>query len=250
MISKIYIMRKFLISICLFSVVTFCYESFGQTKIDQAEITSKVQELSDFHDIIYPMWHEAYPAKDYNALKGFVPKIKSSIESINSVKLPGILREKETAWKSQLKELNISAQNYYAAASGSNNADLLSAAEKLHSSYEKMVMVLRPALKEVDDFHQTLYIIYHKLLPDSKYDEIAALTGALITKAEAIVNYPQDKLKARLGDNLGAYNVSAEKLYKSVTSLKEVLKTNDPEKKKEAIESMHKAYEGLDSLLK
>jgi hypothetical protein len=243
-------MKKLLISICLFLALTFCYESFGQTKIDQSEITSKVQELSDFHDIIYPMWHEAYPAKDYNALKGFVPKIKSNIESINSVKLPGILREKESAWKTQLNELNSSAQYYYAAASSNNNTDLLTAAEKLHSSYEKMVMVLRPALKEIDDFHQTLYVIYHKLLPDSKYDEIAALTGTLITKAEAIVNYPQDKLKTRLGHNLGAYNVSAEKLYKSVTFLKETLKSNDPEKKKEAIESMHKAYEDLDSLLK
>jgi hypothetical protein len=243
-------MKKLLISICLFSVLSFCYESFGQTKIDPAEISSSVQELTDFHDIIYPMWHDAYPAKDYNALKGFVPKIKSNMESLNKVKLPGILREKETAWKSQLDELNNSAQNYYSAASGNDSNALLTATEKLHASYEKMVRALRPALKEIDDFHQTLYIIYHKLLPDSKYDEIAALTETLITKAEAIVNYPQDKLKTRLGDKLGAYNVSAEKLLASVTSLKEVLKSNDPAKKKEAIESMHKAYEVLDSLFK
>jgi hypothetical protein len=243
-------MKKLLISICLFSVLSFSYESFGQTKIDSAEISSTVQELTDFHDIIYPMWHDAYPIKDYNALKGFVPKIKSNMESINKAKLPGILREKETAWKSQLNELNNSAQNYYSAAGSNNNNDLLTAVEKLHSSYEKMVRVLRPALKEIDDFHQTLYIIYHKLLPDSKYDEIASLTGTLITKAEAIVNYPPDKLKTRLGDKLGAFKVSAEKLYNSVISLKEVLKSNDAEKKKEAVESMHKAYEGLDSVFK
>ena len=243
-------MKKLLISISLFLALSFCFVSFGQTKVDPDEISSKVQELTDFHDIIYPMWHDAYPAKDYNALKGFVPKIKSSIESINKVKLPGILREKEIAWKGQLNELNNSAQYYYAAASSNNNIDLLTAVEKLHSSYEKMVMVLRPALKEIDDFHQTLYIIYHKLLPDSKYDEIAGLTGTLTSKAEAIVNYPQDKLKSRFGDKLGAYNVSAEKLLASVTSLIEVLKSNDPAKKKEAVESMHKAYESLVSLFK
>ncbi len=230
--------------------LSFCFVSFGQTKVDPAEVSSSVQELSDFHDIIYPMWHDAYPAKDYSALKGFVPKIKSNIESINKVKLPGILREKETAWKNQLIELNNSAQYYYAAASSDNNNDLLTAAEKIHASYEKMVRALRPALKEIDDFHQTLYIIYHKLLPDSKYDEISGLTGTLTTKAEAIVNYPQDKLKSRLGEKLGAYNVSAEKLLASVTSLKEVLKSNDPVKKKEAVESMHKAYEGVDSVFK
>src|SRR5512138_2362827 len=106
-------MKKLLISICLFSVVLFCSESFGQTKIDPAEISSTVQELTDFHDIIYPMWHDAYPAKDYNALKSYVPKIKSYMESLNKAKLPGILREKESAWKGQLNELNNSAKNYY-----------------------------------------------------------------------------------------------------------------------------------------
>jgi hypothetical protein len=243
-------MKKLFVFICVLSVLFSSSVTLAQTKVDPAEISSSVQELTDFHDIIYPMWHDAYPAKDYNALKGLVPKIKSSMESINKAKLPGILREKETAWKSQLNELNNSAQNYYSAANGNDNIALLTAAEKLHSSYEKMVRVLSPALKEIDDFHQTLYIIYHKLLPDSKFDEIAGLTGILITKAEAIVNYPQDKLKTRLGDKLEAYNVSVKGLYDSVASLKEVLKGNNPEKKKEAVESMHKAYEDLDSLFK
>jgi hypothetical protein len=243
-------MKKLFVFICVLSVLFSSSATLAQTKVDPAEISSSVQELTDFHDIIYPMWHDAYPAKDYNALKGLVPKIKSSMESINKAKLPGILREKETAWKSQLNELNNSAQNYYSAANGNDNIALLTAAEKLHSSYEKMVRVLSPALKEIDDFHQTLYIIYHKLLPDSKFDEIAGLTGILITKAEAIVNYPQDKLKTRLGDKLEAYNVSVKRLYDSVASLKEVLKGNNPEKKKEAVESMHKAYEDLDSLFK
>jgi hypothetical protein len=243
-------MKKLFVYICLLSVLFSSSITFAQTVVDPAEISSSVQELSDFHDIIYPMWHDAYPAKDYNALKEFVPKIKSNMESINKAKLPGILREKETAWKSQLNELNSSAQNYYSAANGNDNNALLTAAEKLHASYEKMVRVLSPALKEIDDFHQTLYVIYHKLLPDSKFDEIAGLTGTLVTKAEAIVNYPQDKLKTRLGDKLGTYSVSAKKLYDSVTNLKEVLKGTDPNKKKEAVESMHKAYEDLDSLFK
>lgn len=243
-------MKKLFVFICVLSVLFSSSVTFAQTKVDPAEISSSVQELTDFHDIIYPMWHDAYPAKDYSALKGFVPKIKSYMESVNKAKLPGILREKESAWKGQLSELNNSAQNYYAAANGNKNNDLLIAAERLHSSYEKMVRVLRPALKEIDDFHQTLYIIYHKLLPDSKYDEIAGLAGTLKTKAEAIVNYPQDKIKTRLGDKLAAYNASANKLYSSVETLQEVLKRTDPAKKKEAVESMHKAYEDLDSLFK
>jgi hypothetical protein len=241
-------MKKFFFAFCLALFLFNLSVSIAQTRVDPAEITSSVSELTDFHDIIYPMWHDAYPAKDYTALKGFVPKIKSSMEAINKAKLPGILREKEKAWKSQLDELNTSARNYYAAANGNDNTVLLAAAEKLHSSYEKMVRVIRPALKEIDDFHQNLYVIYHKLFPESKYNEIAQLTGTLTTKAQAIVNYPHDKLKPRLGDNIEKFDAMAKKLYSETLSLGEALKGNDQNRKKEAVESMHKAYEDLNSL--
>jgi hypothetical protein len=243
-------MKKFIAAICLISALFYPSVILAQTTVDQSEISSTVQELTDFHDIIYPIWHDAYPAKDYSALKGFVPKIKTYMEAINKAKLPGILREKETAWKNQLAELNKSAQNYYTAAAANDNNGLLAAAEKLHANYESMARVLRPALKETDDFHQTLYIIYHKLLPDSKFDEIAGLTGTLITKSEAILKYPQDKLKTRLGDKVNAFDASAKKLNKAVLTLQEVLKGKDQNKKKEAVESMHSAYEELDGLFK
>lgn len=243
-------MKKLFVFIWVLVVLNSSVSIFSQVKVDQAEISSSVQELTDFHDIIYPMWHDAFPSKDYNSLKGFVPKIKTSMESINNAKLPGILRDKESAWKSQLKELNNSAQNYYAAVNANDNNALLSAAENLHSSYEKMVRVIRPALKEIDDFHQDLYIIYHKLLPDSKFAEISGMTGTLITKAEAIKNYPHDKLTTRLGSNVEKYDAAALKLYNSVKSLEVVLKGTDESKKKEAVESMHSAYEALDSLFK
>ena len=96
-------MKKFLISFSLFLALSLCFISFGQTKVDPAEISSTIQELTDFHEIIYPMWHDAYPAKDFNALKGFIPKIKSDMESINKVKLPGILSRKRGCMEKSVK---------------------------------------------------------------------------------------------------------------------------------------------------
>jgi len=241
-------MKKFFVLSFFVLVLFYSPVSFAQTEINPAEITSSVPELNDFHEIIYPMWHEAYPAKDYNALKGFVPQIKASVESINRAKLPGILRDKEAEWKSRLDELNISAQNYYNAANSNDNDALLIAAEKLHSSYEKMYRVIRPEIKEIDDYHQTLYIIYHKLYPDEKFDEMAGLINDLVKKAEAIMNYPKDRLKQMLGDNIGKFDVSAKKLYDATLTLKEALNGDDPKKKNEAVESLHTAYMDLDAV--
>jgi hypothetical protein len=243
-------MKKSFPYICLLLALFYSSILTAQTNVDPDEISSTVKELADFHEIIFPMWHEAYPAKDYDALKELVPKIKSYMDALNKAELPGILRDKETPWKNQLNELNNSARNYYIAAQNNDNDALLAAAEDLHSGYEKMVRVIRPALKEIDDFHQTLYIIFHKLYPEGKYDEIALLEGKLITKAQAIMDYPVDKLKSRLGDNVEKFDALAKKLYETTSNLAEVLKGTDKKMKEEAILDMHTAYEELDSLFK
>ena len=113
-------MRKLFLLCCFVPALFSSSVSFAQTEIDPAEITSTVPELTDFHEIIFQIWHEAYPAKDYDALKAFVPQIETDVESINQATLPGILRDREAEWKRQLNELNISAQNYYDAVSSND----------------------------------------------------------------------------------------------------------------------------------
>ena len=223
--------------------------AFCQVKVDTAEITSSVPELTSFHSIIYPMWHDAYPEKDIQALKGFVPEIKTKIDAINKAVLPGILHDKKSDWDNQLKELNKSAENYYTASGGNNDEALLNAAEDLHRNYEMMVRVIRPALKEIDAYHQSLYVIFHKLYPSGKYDEILAMADGLITQADAIVKYPKDdRLKRRLGNDLARFDTAAKNLFDSTVRLKESLKTSNVSEKDKAVQEVHSAYQALDSL--
>jgi hypothetical protein len=241
-------MKKFIIFFCFIFFILNVKTSFSQTKIDSSEITSSVPELFEFHDIIYEIWHNAYPAKDIKALKAFVPQIKEGMKKINNAKLPGILREKEDKWKNQLKEFSNSAENYYKAAEGNNDNAMLEAAEKLHFNFEMTMRVLRPVFKEIDDYHVTLYIIYHKLYPEKKYNEIAGEMDNLIIKADAITKLPKEKLNKRLGNKVTSFDLAAKELYKATVNLKEVLKGNDSKKKDEAILNMHSMYQKLDSV--
>ena len=111
-----------------------------------------------------------------------------------------------------------------------------------------MNRVIRPVIKEIDDYHQTLYIFYHKLYPDGKFDEIAGLTGDLVTKAKAIMNYPRERLQQRLGDHITRFDAAAKQLFNAIISLKEALNGDDPKKKNEAIESLHTAYQDFDAV--
>ncbi len=243
-------MKKFKLPLCLILLFFINQISFSQVKIDSSEITSSVPELTDFHEIIFPIWHTAYPAKDINALKGFVPQIKASMDEINKAVLPGILKDKEILWKNQLQQLNVAAENYYKAAGGNDDEAMLTAAEALHHNFEMMNRVIRPVLKEMDDYHQILYIIYHKLYPDKKYDEIATYMDSLVERADAIRKSPQDKLKKRLGDNISKFDPAANELYDATVALKEALNGNDIMKKSEAVQYMHSMYQKLEALFK
>lgn len=52
------------------------------------ETESSIAELDAFHEVIYPIWHTAYPDKDIKALKGFVGQINELAGKIYAAKLP------------------------------------------------------------------------------------------------------------------------------------------------------------------
>lgn len=220
----------------------------AQTKEQDAEISSDVPELRAFHSIIYPMWHKAYPAKDIASLKDFVPQVRANMEKMNNAKLPGILREKEDQWKTELEKFNDVAEYYYKACSEDNEEEILIAVEKFHSAYEAMNRVVKPYVKEMDEFHQTLYVIYHKMYPEKKYNEIEGVIDTLISQANAITEHPEDRLSRRLKDKTPKYYIISKDLYDDAIALKEALNNRNENEKDAAVEKLHSTYEKLAAL--
>lgn len=217
----------------------------AQHTIDSTEITSSVPELSEFHDVIYVIWHEAYPNKDIAALKGMVEKIKLYMDKINNAKLPGIAQDKDAKWKEGLKVLNASAESYYKMAEGSDEQAMLDAAEKLHADYEMMVRILRPVNKEVDAYHKDLYVIFHKYYPSKDYKSIEGLIDGMISKAEACINSSFPK---KLEGKTDEYQKLTKELVEKTMALKDALKTNDGAIIDKAIDVMHSKYQDVEKL--
>lgn len=217
----------------------------AQNNIDSTEITSSVPELSQFHDVIYVIWHEAYPSKDIAALKGMVEKIQVDMEKINNAQLPGILKDKAGKWQDGLKVFNASAENYYTAAKGTDDQVMLDAAEKLHADFEMMVRILRPVSKEVDEYHKDLYVIFHKFFPVKDYKSIVPMMDGMIAKAESCVNA---KLPKRLEGKTELFQKTAKELVEKTIALKETLQTNDGAAIDKAVDVMHSKYQDLEKV--
>lgn len=237
--------QKIYLFFLLILIIGFSINSKAQVDIDSTEIQWTVPELFDFHEVIYQIWHEAYPLKDVDKLKSLIPEIRTHIDKINNAKLPGIVQDKKEKWEEGLKKLNNSAEEYYRAAEGSDNNALLDAAEKLHADFEMMVRIIKPIMKEVDDYHKVLYIIYHKIIPYEKFSELEPLIDELIIRAEAI---PNGKLSKRIEGKKDEFFSVVNELIEATKAVKEVLKTNNQEKIKSAVEVMHTKYQKLENL--
>lgn len=231
---------------CFLLFVLICsFNLLAQEDILPGETESRVPELSEFHKVIYPIWHKAYPQKDYAALRNYVQDVRSNAEKLYRAELPGILRDKKTKWKEGLAEFKKTVDDYTAAAAGDDDQALLKAAEVLHSKFEMMVRIIRPVLKEIDEFHKVLYVIYHKYFPNKKYDRIESLSEDLKAKAEGITRV---ELPKRLEARKEEFSAAANELYKASVQLAQACQSGDSISIENAVHKLHSAYKNLEKI--
>jgi hypothetical protein len=232
-------------SILVLTIILFTssFNLFAQQY--EHETSTNIPELSDFHEVIYPIWHEAYPEKNYNLLKDFSDSVKTMGEKIFTAKLPGILRDKEAKWNEAVAKFKSSVEEYSKASEGNDDSKLLLAAEELHTRYEGLVRTIRPVAKEVDEFHKDLYVIYHHYLPGNDLEKVKKMAGGLKEKAHLLTGV---KLSSRLADKQERYNKAVDELIKTTDTFVESLEKTDTEVINQALDKMHTSYQKLEAV--
>ena len=233
--------RVLILSLVLFALAG----AFAAAQDVKSETSSEIPELSAFHEVIYPIWHTAFPSKDYAVLRGFVPRINELAAKIDTVKLPAILHEKTAKWNEALAQFKAAVETYDKAAAGKDDAALLNAAEALHAKYEGMVRAIRPVLAEMDAFHQALYIVYHKYAPDKQYDKIRGASGDLLAKAETVAKAQLPKSREAKAEE---FKKAAAELVDAARALDAAGKNHDHEGMEKGVDVLHAKYQALEKL--
>ena len=140
----------------------------------QAEITASVPELNELHEVVYPLWHSAYPDRDFELIKSLLPRMDSLTALLDAAPLPGILREKQAAWDERKANLASALLGLHAATESGNHEEMLKQVEAFHAGYEQLVRTIRPLVKELDAYHQELYKLYHYYGPQYDLPQIQA----------------------------------------------------------------------------
>jgi hypothetical protein len=207
------------------------------------ETRAEVPALDDYHDVIRVIWHDAWPNKDAKALRELLPQVEHGAQLVAEAKLPGILRDKQEAWSEGVKALQARVAAYSAAAGGTDDQAILDAAEALHTQYEILVRVIRPALREFDAFHAVLYQLYHYDMPS---DDLGAMRKTIERMSEPMAALDAAAVPARLKAKEKEFTDARAELSKAVAALAKVAKSATPEdlaRVKDAVQEVHDRYE-------
>jgi hypothetical protein len=210
-----------------------------------SETTVRVPELDRFHEVIYVLWHDAWPKKDSAALKELLVRIEEGASQLARADLPGILRDKKPAWDLNIQMLQQAVDQYRKAVQAGDDVALLAAAEQLHGRYEAMVRTIRPPLKEVHDFHAELYMLYHYYLPEFAVENITKSSKALKERMAALNGAT---LPSRLQTKQAPFDEARKRLSASVDALDLAVQKDDEESITQAGELVHSDYQALEAV--
>lgn len=236
-------MKRQLIIAALF--VTLNVTGIAAYSQEPGETDASVPALSAFHEVIYKIWHEAWPKKNAALLQTLQPDVAKGIAAVASAKLPGILRDKKAAWDEGVRNLKVAGADYKAAAAAKDDAKLMAAAEALHSRFESLMRTIRPPLAELEAFHEVLYRMYHHYLPKLDLAQIRKSAVELKQKMEALNGAV---LPERRKDKDPEFQSKRTRLSLSVAALDSVVQSADEKAIKEAVEKVHADYQALEHI--
>jgi hypothetical protein len=223
-----------------------CQEQSGSVpEVAEAELTASVPELEAVHEFMQPLWHDAFPARDFAAIQDLVPRFEPTLAALDAVELPGILQDKQAGWDEGKANLRDAFEGLEAAAEAGNEEEMLGYAETFHMSYEGLVRLIRPPSPEMDAFHQHLYSLYHHYGPGYDLEKIGV---AARNMASAIVPLQGVELPSRLADHQGHYQMVVTELGEAVGALIATLEDPSRTEVEAAIEAVHTVYEEMEAI--
>ena len=241
--KKIPILISILFTVFIFSSLLAQPQTNPQKTTEMSK--PRLEGLEKFHDILAPVWHTAYPDKNYQAIRDAVPAFKEKMEVINKAEFPGFFREKKGDFEKKREALSNAVLTLREKSKGNDNEALLKATENLHTAYEQLVRIFAPRVKELESFHLVLYPLWHEALPNKDFKAIIACAPALQEKMDSLMKV---ELTERFEEIAPQFIEKRKSLKTSVDELAKACNKKDNKKIEEKLDKMHTAYQSLDGV--
>jgi hypothetical protein len=239
----------FIVSISILGCALCGCKKEIQTKKEQAEVTEMkrpgVEGLREFHEVLFPVWHEFLPNGDYESVRKAVPEFKKSIEIVKKAELPLYYRHVKDDFEKKRENLVLSIEKLDSVAQTKDDKKLEEAVENMHTAFEQMARVLAPRMKEMEQFHLVLYPLWHEAMPNKDYQAIKDAVPSLESKMDALMKaeIPED-----FKDIEPQIIEKRETLGRAVEDLANVCRKNKDKEIIDKLTQMHESYRALDGV--
>jgi hypothetical protein len=247
------------LSILLIIVLSFV-TAFAEEEIELTEKSTSSERdttdflrmtMNDFHDVMAPLWHQAFPEGDYQTIREKAPLLKEKLMSMLKVQLPSYLKQDEEKLETFLgkrQELAFHVSEVVQAATDSADSSLASAFERMHWAYEEMEKVFAVPIKELDGFHETLYFLWHKALPNEDYDAIKKTAPVMKAEVDSLMKVP---LPYGCAEKKDEFEKKKTALKDAVYQLAQACEEGDDQKEiKEAVGLVHDKFVEINRFLR
>ena len=95
-----------------------------------------------FHKILFHVYHDYLPAKDWTKVRQSVPLFEDKINALQSVKLPGWMADKEEVFQKGCQKLEKAVSNLGKIDKNSKDTVWESAIEKVHDAYVSLAEIM------------------------------------------------------------------------------------------------------------
>jgi len=205
----------------------------------------RVEGLKEFHEVLFPVWHDFLPNGDYQSIRKSMPEFKRTLEILMKAPLPLFYQHVKDDYENKRQNLALAVGELDSVAQTGDDKQLETSVENMHGAFEQMVRVLAPRIKEMDEFHLVLYPLWHDAMPNKDYQAIKASIPSLESKIDAL-------MKAELPEELKSietrFTEKRESLRKAVEDLATVCRQNKDKEIIEKLTQMHESYRDLDGV--
>jgi hypothetical protein len=221
-----------------------------KTKECNEEIEVQIKELNDFEETMHTLWHDGWTNKDMKLLSENYPKAELFVKSLSKVQLPKEMQNRSEKWEKGLKSLNTSLDAYKKAVDEKNLTNLLNAVEKFHSTYEAMVGLTKPYVKEVEEFHKYMAKLYHKDFPNFNLEE---MKSDIKDMENVLISFKKVNLPKKYQPKKKEFTSALTELEKAVKDLKQYINSSknlqkDDKALKDKVELLHTNFHTISEI--
>jgi hypothetical protein len=184
-----------------------------------------------FHEILAPVWHKAWPEKDYDALLSAATEFETAFEDVEKHEPTFETEARKTRFENRSKALGEVIKQYAEAAGKGDKEAVYEMMPSLHDAFELAASSLLPVkYPELEGMQITTGVVIKQHIPENNTEGIIGSTETLITQVAALteesvpddlVYFKEDLLKRFAG------------LKDEVSKMKECCDNNDMDGYKE-----------------